>query len=48
MTKLQYNNKQYTITISSGYVKQAGLEKGSEVIISFNERGNLEISKVKK
>ena len=47
MVKLQYNNKQYFITIPKEYVEQAGLEKGSVLTVSFNERGNIELKKVK-
>lgn len=47
MVKLQYNKQQYSITIPKEFVKQAGLDKGDIVTVSFNERGNLEIRKVK-
>jgi antitoxin component of MazEF toxin-antitoxin module len=48
MVKLQHNNRQYSITIPEIYVRQAKLEKGDDLTISFNERGNLEIAKVNK
>jgi hypothetical protein len=48
MAKLQYNNGQYTITISKEYVQQAGWVKGDVLTQSFNERGNLELKKVKQ
>ena len=48
MPKLQFNNSQYTVTIPKEYVEQAGLKKGDTLTISFNERGNLELSKVKR
>jgi len=47
MAKLQQNNRQFTITIPSEYVDQAGWKKGNTLTISFNERGNIELSKVK-
>ena len=48
MVKLQKVKKQYTVTIPEGYVIQAGWKKGDTLTISFNERGNLELAKVKK
>jgi len=47
MVKIQYNKNQYTITIPTEYIQQANLVKGDRVTISFNERGNLELKKVK-
>lgn len=47
MVKIQYNKNQYTITIPKEYISQAGLSKGDSVTVSFNERGNLELMKVK-
>lgn len=47
MVKIQYNKRQYTVTIPEAYIKQAKLKKGDDVTMSFNERGNLEIAKVK-
>lgn len=47
MAKIQYNKNQYTITLPKEYVEQAGLNKGDVCTINFNERGNLEIRKVK-
>ena len=47
MAKIQYNQNQYTVTIPKEYVEQAGLKKGDVVTVSFNERGNLELKKVK-
>jgi len=48
MAKLQYNKNQFTITIPKEYVEQAKWIKGEVVTISFNERGNLELAKVRK
>ncbi len=47
MVKIQYNKSQYTVTIPKEYISQAGLNKGDTVTISFNERGNLELKKLK-
>ena len=48
MVKLQQTKRQFTITIPTVYVDQAKLKKGDDMTISFNERGNLELAKVKK
>ena len=48
MVKLQQNKRQYTITIPKVYAEQAKIQKGDDLTISFNERGNLELAKVKK
>lgn len=48
MVKIQYNQRQYSVNIPKEYIDQARLEKGDRVTVSFNERGNLEIAKVKK
>jgi hypothetical protein len=48
MVKLQHNKRQFTVTIGKPYVTQAGWKKGDDLTISFNERGNLELSKVNK
>ena len=47
MVKLQQNKRQFTITIPKVYVEQAKLKKGDNLTISFNERGNLELAKVR-
>ena len=47
MVKLQANKRQFTITIPKVYVEQAKLKKGDNLTISFNERGNLELAKVR-
>jgi bifunctional DNA-binding transcriptional regulator/antitoxin component of YhaV-PrlF toxin-antitoxin module len=47
MAKIQFNQKQFTLTIPKEYIEQAGLKKGDIVTVSFNERGNLEIKKLK-
>ena len=48
MVKLQQTKRQFTVTIPKAYVDQAKLKKGDDLTISFNERGNLELSKVKR
>lgn len=47
MAKLQEHKGQFTVSIPSEYIKQAGWKKGDSLTISFNERGNLEFAKVK-
>lgn len=47
MAKLQAYNKQFTISIPKEYVDQAGWKKGDTITVSFNERGNIELKKVK-
>ena len=48
MVKIQNNGSQFTVTIPNTYAKQAGYEKGTDVTVNFNERGNLELIKVKR
>lgn len=48
IVKLQQMKRQFTVTIPKIYVDQAKLKKGDDLTISFNERGNLELCKVKK
>lgn len=48
MPKIQCTGDQYTITIPKEYILQANLQKGDLMTISFNERGNLELKKVKQ
>ena len=48
MAKLQEYKGQFTISIPQEYIDQAKWKKGDMITISFNERGNLEIAKVKK
>ncbi len=47
MAKIQYNKSQFTLTIPKPYIDQAGWKKGDVITVSFNERGNLELKKVK-
>lgn len=47
MPIIQESQGRFSITIPTDYIIQAGLEKGAHVTISFNERGNLEIKKLK-
>ena len=48
IVKLQQTKRQFTVTIPKIYVDQAKLKKGDDLTISFNERGNLELCKVKR
>ena len=48
MVKLQQTKRQFTVTIPKVYVDQAKFKKGDDLTISFNERGNLELCKVKR
>ncbi len=34
MTKIQYNKRQYTITIGPEHIKRMGWEKGTEIYIT--------------
>jgi len=47
MVKIQHNGSQFTITIPTEYIEQAGWKKSDRITVSFNERGNLELKKVK-
>ena len=47
MVKLQQHKRQFFVTIPKVYVDQAKLKKGDDITVSFNERGNLELAKVK-
>lgn len=47
MVKVQINNGQFKVTIPTVHAKQAGYTKGTKVSVNFNERGNLELIKVK-
>lgn len=48
MAKLQQYKGQFTISIPSEYVEQAQWQKGDTITISFNERGNVELAKVRR
>ena len=48
MVKLQEFAGQFSVTIPQAYVEQAKWEKGENLTVSFNERGNIELAKVKK
>lgn len=48
MAKLQECKGQFTISIPKEYISQARWEKSDTITISFNERGNIELAKVKK
>jgi antitoxin component of MazEF toxin-antitoxin module len=48
MAKVQLFKGRYSITIPQEYVQQAQWVKGDTVTVSFNERGNIELKKVKQ
>lgn len=48
MVEIQESGRQFTVTIPREYVLQAKLKKGDPVTVSFNERGNSELAKVRK
>lgn len=45
--KIQESKGRFSISIPKEIVQQAGLSKGSIVSVNFNERGNIEIKKLK-
>jgi|TARA_Y100000034_G_C6904925_1_gene419590 bifunctional DNA-binding transcriptional regulator/antitoxin component of YhaV-PrlF toxin-antitoxin module len=47
MPKLQEVDGKFTITIPKEYVEQAKLKKGDTLVLNFNERGNLELVRIK-
>lgn len=48
MSKIQYNQKQYTITIPKEIIKLLGWEKNTEVLISkYPEKDIIFIEKIK-
>ena len=48
MVKIQEVKDRFFITLPKEYVAQAKWKKGTEVTVSFNERGNLELKKVER
>ena len=48
MVKLQQNKGRYFVSVPKEYVDQAKWDKGEVLTISFNERGNIELSMVRK
>jgi len=48
MVKLQENKERFFISVPKEYVEQAGWSKGEILTVSFNERGNIELSNKKK
>jgi len=48
MPKLQVSAGRYSISIPIEIVHEKKWEKGQELVISYNERGNLEIREVRK
>ena len=47
MVKLQENKGQYFVTIPHVIIEKKKWEKGQMLVVSFNERGNVEISDTK-
>ena len=48
MVKIQASKGRFSATIPKDIIEQAGLSKGDNVSVSFNERGNIEIRKITK
>lgn len=48
MVKIQENKNRIFVSIPKEYAKEAKIEKGQVCTWSFNEKGNLELSIVKK
>jgi len=48
MVKIQNVKDRFFVTVPKEYAEQAGLSKGDTMTWSFNERGNLELAKVKR
>lgn len=44
MVKLQENNGRFSLTIPNEIVEKKKWTKGKKLIVSFNERGNIEIT----
>jgi len=47
MTKLQYQNKSFIVTVPKTLVKLKGWSKGDELVFVANSQGNLELTKIK-
>jgi len=43
LVKLQYGNERYFLTIPKDIVTKKKWKKGDKFILSFNERGNVEL-----
>jgi len=48
MPKLQMSGSRYSISIPGEIVREKKWVKGQELVITYNERGNLEIREVGK
>jgi len=46
MVKLQESKNHYSITIPKQFVKAKGWEKGQELPVNLNDKGNIEIKEV--
>lgn len=47
MPKLQEFKGKFSVNVPPEYIKKKGWKKGVDLIISFNERGNIEITDTK-
>lgn len=47
MVKLQEANNRFFLSIPKEYIKKKKWKKGEELLVSFNERGNIEITDTK-
>lgn len=47
MVKLQESMERWSVTIPKDYIQKKKWKKGDNLIWSFNERGNLELSDTK-
>jgi hypothetical protein len=48
MVRLQESKGQFLITIPQEFIRKKKWQKGKELILSFNERGNIELVEVDK
>jgi hypothetical protein len=46
MVRLQEFKGQFSITIPREFIEKKGWKKGQKLIVSFNERGDIEIQNV--
>jgi hypothetical protein len=47
MAKLQESKGRFSVTLPKEYIEKKKWKKGETLLISFNERGNLEIADAK-
>lgn len=48
MVKIQEIKGRFFVSIPKEYIHQSNLKKGDVVTVSYNERGNLELQKLKR